>query len=453
MLLVLQNSTFRRLYAAQTISLLGDALTWVGLALLAVNLAGDRSPTILATALTCRIIAFIICAPIAGIIADKFDRKSILVSTHLIRMLLVGLLPFVQAIWELYVIVLLLNIFHACFTPTYQSTIPIITKPQEYTDSMALASVTYQTLTILGPGLAGVMASWLGARTIFWLDSLSFLIAALVIITIRQPLNVANSACKIEAKTSYFSQLTLGTWLLFGDLFLRYALFIQLIVAIIGGQILVNTVSYVQGILYLGEREYGWVMMAFGLGTVIAALIFAMTQTYLARHWLIFTGAILMIIAMSFAHQPTLISLILLWSIAGLGQNSVNLTTQIAIGDRIPKQQQGQVYAAHFAWSHLWWGIAYPLAGWLGSQYPQWMFILAGGGGLFILIIVQLCLGRGATEHEHPSLLHTHQHSDDLWHQHVKIERISTRSIYAHSHYHPIRKHSHFYWKNHHNHH
>jgi hypothetical protein len=73
----LKNSTFARLYTAQTISLLGDALTWVGLALLAVNLAGDRSPTILATALTCRIIAFIVCAPIAGIIADKLGRSRI----------------------------------------------------------------------------------------------------------------------------------------------------------------------------------------------------------------------------------------------------------------------------------------------------------------------------------------------------------------------------------------
>jgi MFS transporter, NRE family, putaive nickel resistance protein len=425
----LNNPTFARLYTAQTISLLGDALTWLGLALLAVDLAGDRSPTILATALTCRIIAFIVCAPIAGIIADKFvggaypkdNRKSIMIGTHLIRMLLVGLLPFVQTIWQLYTIVLLLNIFHACFTPTYQSAIPVVTEPQAYTDSMALASITYQTLTIIGPGLAGAIAGWLGARTIFWLDSCSFFLAALVIISIRQPLNAPNPDRETDRKPSYFSQLTLGTQLLFGDRFLRYALFIQLVGAIIGGQILVNTVSYVQRGLHLGDREYGWVMMAFGIGTVMAALIFAKTQIYLARHWTIFVGAILMIVAMFFAHQPSLINLILLWTIAGIGQNSINLTTQIAIGDRIPKQQHGKVYAAHFAWSHLWWGIAYPLAGWFGTEYPEWMFPLTGGGGLLVLIIVQICLSQGATEHEHSSLSHTHEHTHDLFHQHVSM--------------------------------
>jgi MFS transporter, NRE family, putaive nickel resistance protein len=448
MLQSLKNPTFARLYTAQAISLLGDALTWLGLALLAVELAGDRAPVILATALTCRIIAFIICAPIVGIIADKFDRKLILVGTHLVRMLLVGLLPFVQTIWQLYAIVLIINIFHACFTPTYQATIPIVTKPQEYAPAMALASVTYQTVSIIGPGLAGVVAGWLGARTIFWLDSGSFLLAALVILTIRQPLTVSNSVDKIAAQTSYFSRLTIGTRLLFADRFLRYALALQLLGAIVGGQILVNTVSYVRSTLDLGDREYGWVMMAFGAGMVIAAFIFAAIQKNVARHWVMFGGAILMVVGMFFAHQPSFVGLMILWFLAGIGKNSIDLPTQIAIGERIPKQQQGQVYAAHFAWSHLWWGLAYPLAGWLGTEHPEWMFAIAGSIGLVILIIVQLSFALAATTHEHDAVSHAHSHTHDRSHQHS-----DESGFHAHAHHHPSIEHTHFYWLNRHEHH
>jgi MFS transporter, NRE family, putaive nickel resistance protein len=452
----LKNPTFARLYTAQAISLLGDALTWLGLALLAVELAGDRAPVILATALTFRIVAFIICAPIVGIIADKFDRKLILIGTHLIRMLLVGLLPFVQTIWQLYAIVLIINIFHAGFTPTYQATIPIVTEPQEYAPAMALASVTYQTLSIIGPGLAGVVAGWLGARTIFWLDSGSFLLAALVILTIRQPLTVSNSGEKIAVQTSYFSRLTIwrsqryanGTRLLFADKFLRYALALQLLGAIIGGQILVNTVSYVRSNLNLGDSEYGWVMMAFGAGMVIAAVIFAAIQKNVARHWVMFSGAILMIVAMFFAHQPSFLSLIILWFVAGIGKNSIDLPTQIAIGERIPQQQQGQVYAAHFAWSHLWWGLAYPLAGWLGTAQPEWMFTIAGWIGLVILIIVQLSFALAATTHEHQAVSHAHSHTHTQSHQHSGDD-----GIHVHIHEHPSIAHTHFYWLNHHDHH
>lgn len=454
----LKNSTFARLYTAQAISLLGDALTWLGLALLAIELAGDRASGILATALTCRIIAFIICAPIVGMIADKFDRKLILIGTHLVRMLLVGLLPFVQTIWQLYAIVLVINIFHACFTPTYQATISIVTEPQEYAPAMALASVTYQTLSIIGPGLAGMVASWLGARTIFWLDSGSFLLAALVIFTVRQPLTVANSIDKIEDQASYLSRLTIGTRLLFGDQFLRYALTLQLLGAIVGGQILVNTVNYVRSILQLGDREYGWVMMAFGAGMVVAALIYAAIQKNVARHLVLFGGAILMIMAMFFAHQPSFLSLILLWFCAGIGKNLIDLPTQIAIGERIPKQRQGQVYAAHFAWSHLWWGLAYPLAGWLGIEHPEWMFAISGCIGLSILMIVQLSFALAATTHTHEAVSHAHSHthaatyqgSASLSHQHSHEHEIY---VHAHTHDHPSIEHTHFYLLNHHNHH
>jgi MFS transporter, NRE family, putaive nickel resistance protein len=444
----LKNPTFARLYTAQAISLLGDALTWLGLALLAVELAGDRAPGVLATALTCRIIAFIVCAPIVGMIADKFDRKLILVGTHLVRMLLVGLLPFVQTIWQLYTIVLFINIFHAWFTPTYQATIPTVTQPQEYAPAMALASVTYQTLSMIGPGLAGVMAGWLGARTIFWLDSGSFFLAALVILSVRQPLTVASSSPEVALPTSYFLRLTIGTRLLFGDGFLRYALALQLVGAIIGGQVLVNTVSYINSILHLGDREYGWAMMAFGVGMVIAALIVAATQKYLARHWLLFGGGILMIVSMFFADRSTFFGLILLWLCVGIGKNAIDLPTQIAIGDRIPKHQQGQVYAAHFAWSHLWWGIAYPLAGWLGTAHSEWMFSISGGIGLFVLVVVQLCFAPAASSHEHEAVSHIHNHTHELSHQHGH-----DGGIHVHVHHHPSIEHTHFYWLNHHHHH
>jgi MFS transporter, NRE family, putaive nickel resistance protein len=444
----LKNPTFARLYIAQAISLLGDALTWLGLALLAVEIAGDRAPSILATALTLRILAFIVCAPIVGMIADKFDRQLILVGTHLVRMILVGLLPFVHTIWQLYLVVLAINIFHACFTPTYQATIPVVTKPQEYAPAMALASVTYQTLSMIGPGLAGLVAGWLGARTIFWLDSGSFLLAALIMTTIRQPLTSANDQPELKPPASYFSRLTIGTQLLFGDRFLRYALALQLVGAIIGGQILVNTVSYVRSILWLGDREYGWVMMAFGVGMVISALIIAKVQKYVAWHWVMFCGAILTILPMFFADQSSLLGLIFLWVWIGIGKNAIDLPTQIAIGERMPQHQQGQVYAAHFAWSHLWWGIAYPVAGWLGTNYAEWMFTIASGMGLLILVLAQLRLAPSATAHTHPAVDHRHSHQYDRWHQHS-----SSAGLHVQAHHHPSIEHSHFYWLNDHHHH
>lgn len=185
----LKNKVFAKLYLAQTISLIGDAFTWVGLALLAYQLDKDRSPVILATALTLRVTAFIIFSPFAGVLADKVDRKKILYITHFIRMAIICCLPFINAEWHIYVLVFFLNVFNAFFTPTYRAVIPQIIEGKYYREAVGLSTATYQLLGILGPALAGIVAVWLGARDIFFVDAVSFIISAVLILAIpRQEL-------------------------------------------------------------------------------------------------------------------------------------------------------------------------------------------------------------------------------------------------------------------------
>ena len=74
----LKEPLFARLYIAQTISLLGDAFTWIGIALLAFEFGGNESAKILATALTLRVTAFIIFGSYAGVLADRVNRKTIM---------------------------------------------------------------------------------------------------------------------------------------------------------------------------------------------------------------------------------------------------------------------------------------------------------------------------------------------------------------------------------------
>ncbi|MBS3933332.1 MAG: hypothetical protein KGZ35_03165, partial [Truepera sp.] len=81
----LKNPVFARLYAAQTASLLGDALIWVALALLAFELAGLQAALVLGVALTLRVTAFVVFSPLAGALADRLSRKVIMVTANLAR--------------------------------------------------------------------------------------------------------------------------------------------------------------------------------------------------------------------------------------------------------------------------------------------------------------------------------------------------------------------------------
>jgi MFS transporter, NRE family, putaive nickel resistance protein len=446
----LRNPVFARLYAAQTTNLIGDALTWVGLALLAFELAGKNSGVVLAGALTLRVSAFVLLSPLAGAIADRVDRKRIMVVTHLARMLIVSLLPFVAQVWQIYAIVLALNVFHAFFTPTYTATIPLVTDEAEYPQAIALSSATNQLLGVLGPGLAGSVAAFMGTRQVFFLDALSFLMAAVLILTLPGQLRVKqNQPVRTAGKT--WQDIKEGTTRLLTDPPIRYALAMQLVASITGAQILVNTVGYVQGILHLGNQQYGWVMAAFGIGATLASVGFGIFAQRLARTTFVLMGAALITVALLPASAASLFPLMGFWLVAGVGQSWVNLPTQTLIAERIPKEIQGRVYGAHFAWSHLWWAFSYPLAGWLGSSFPRNSFFWGSLVGLGLLIIIQLTLSpwlrsfstpdrlSSSEQQEQPTIWHDHAHVHDKSHQHKHLLGTLASEPHAHAHAHDLR--------------
>ncbi|RUR83719.1 MFS transporter [Chlorogloeopsis fritschii PCC 6912] len=426
---------------------MGDALTWVGLALLAFELAGDNSAVVLAFALTLRITAFILLSPLAGALADRFDRKLILVTTHCIRMFLVSLLPFVTQVWQVYALIFALNVFNAFFTPTYQATIPLVTGQNDYPQAIALSNATYQLLGVLGPGIAGSVAALIGARQIFFLDALSFLIAAVFIFTLPGQLRVEQSQQPSTTRGRTWRDVRDGTTRLFTDTYIRYALFMQLVASIAGAQILVNSVGYVKGTLKLGNVEYGWVMAAFGIGATLSAVAFGAISQRFRRTTFVLFGAILISLSLLPANYASVSILMVLWLIAGVGQNWVNLPTQTLIADRIPTVIQGRVYGAHFAWSHLWWGISYPLAGWLGSNFAEGEFLYGSLIGLMLLGVVQLILSPPVdeNEHVHANFWHEHEHIHDEHHQHNHHPGIPSGEPHTHPHEHKRIRHSHPY--------
>jgi MFS transporter, NRE family, putaive nickel resistance protein len=442
----LNNPIFRRLYAAQTISLFGDALTWLGLALLAFELAGTSAPIVLAGALTLRVTAFTLLSPLAGAIADRYDRKPILIITHLGRMLLVCLLPFVNSVWQIYALVLGLNIFNAFFAPTYQATIPLVTGADDYPQAIALSGTTYQILGVFGPGIAGVLALFIGARELFFWDGLSFIIAAILIGTLPGNLRSHTTAKARSNVQSVGADIRSGTARLWTDAPIRYGLMMQLVASIAGAQILVNTVSYVRGTLHQTAVEYGWVMMGFGLGATLGAMAIGIYPQYRSKIVTILGGGGLITASLVGANYVGLAPLILLWSIAGFGQSLINLSLQTLIADRTPTDMQGRVYGAHFAWSHLWWAGAYPLAGWLGTTFPDRTFLYGSLIGLVLLSIVQLLLVPDRFAHTHSEYSHIHAHTHDLQHQHDHLGNLEiVTPTHQHPHLHSQLRHTHTY--------
>ncbi len=299
---------------------------------------------------------------------------------------------FRPALWTLYHFFIFDNLtpLSKNHTLIQQRPIPLVANPEEYSQAIALSSTTYQLLGVLGPGLAGSIAAFVGTRQVFFLDGITFLIASILIMTLPKRLIVNRNEQKAKTIGKTLQDIKIGTMSLFHDCDLRYALAMQLVAALSGAAILVNTVGYVQGTLALSKIEYGWVMASFGIGATLASVGLGNFNQKYKQTLLTSIGAIIITIAMLPVNWGNLNILLLLWLIAGIGQPLVNVPTQTLIANKIAIEFQGRVYGAHFAWSHLWWAFSYPLAGWMGSNLSNSYFFYSGIIGVVFLILIHL---------------------------------------------------------------
>ena len=389
----LRNPRFARLYAAQATSQVGDALTWVALALLAYELAGANAAVVLGVALTLRVSAFVVLSPWAGVLADRVERRRLLFLIHHGRAATIALMPFVTDLWQVYALTLLLNAFTAFFTPTNQATVPLLVGRAEAGRAFALSSATTELLGIIGPGLAGVLAAWAGGRTLFYLVAVTFLLAALLTLTL--PSLRANGGG--GAAVDRWRDVRDGSARLWRGPPIRFALLMELVAAITGALILTVTIVRVKDGLGLGDVQYGWAMALYGLGATLASLAFGAAGSRVPRTLIILVGAAVTSVALLPADAAPYLPLLGLWLLAGVGQNWVNLPTETLLAERTEEHAQGRVYGAHFAWSHLWWVFAYPLASLLSTRFPDSAFLYGGLLALASLTLITLGLRRGVT--------------------------------------------------------
>lgn len=102
MLSILANRTYRHLFTAQVVALVGTGLATVALGLLAYDLAGASAGEVLGTALAIKMLAYIGVAPIAAAFAERLPRRAMLVALDLVRALVALTLPFVTQTWQIY---------------------------------------------------------------------------------------------------------------------------------------------------------------------------------------------------------------------------------------------------------------------------------------------------------------------------------------------------------------
>src|SRR6478736_4802387 len=183
-----RNPAFRRLYFAQLISFAGDWFASVALLGLALDLSG--SAAVASLVLVLQTGGYALVAPLSGALADRIDRKRLLVSADIARVpvclgFMLARTP--DTLWIALVCALLLSAFGAFFEPASSAALPNLVDDADLSTANVIQGSAWGVMLAVGAALGGIVAATLGRDAAFIIDAATFAASALLIIGITRP--------------------------------------------------------------------------------------------------------------------------------------------------------------------------------------------------------------------------------------------------------------------------
>lgn len=306
MLSVLRNVTYRRLFAAQAVALIGTGLLTVALGLLAYDLAGSNAGAVLGTALTIKMLAYVGLAPVINALVARWPKKTVLIGADLIRAAMALSLPFITDVWQIYVVIFLLQSASATFTPAFQSLIPtIVTRERDYTRALSLSRLAYDLEALVSPAVAALLLTVLSYNNLFLGTVGGFLFSALMVaITVLPKVPDASGP-----QAPLWHRTTLGARIFWRNRRLRSLLALNLVVAAPTALVLVNTVVYVRDVLHRPDTDLALALACFGVGSMLVALSAPRVLDRFGDRAVMLTGAAVIPVVLAGAATLTLVSL------------------------------------------------------------------------------------------------------------------------------------------------
>ncbi|WP_101256547.1 MFS transporter [Streptomyces barkulensis] len=369
---LLRNRTYRRLFQAQVIALTGTGLATVALGLLAHDIAGAAAGSVLGTALAIKMVAYVLIAPVIGAVADRLPRRALLVGADLIRAGAAFMLPFVDQVWQVYVLIFALQAASAAFTPTFQAVIPqVLPDEDDYTRALSLSRLAYDLESLCSPALAAALLSVTTYNWLFTGTVAGFAGSAALVLSVLLPRPVPSP----PRAGGLHTRVAAGTRLFLAVPRLRALLALDLVVASAGAIVLVNTVVYVRDHLGRPAGDVAIALGAYGAGSMIVALVLPgmldkVPDRAVMLHGALLTAVIfpgLTVITAAGAGAWRWPALLAVWAAFGAASSTVLTPAGRLIRRSAGPADRTELFAAQFSLTHGCWLLTYPLAGWLAT--------------------------------------------------------------------------------------
>jgi MFS family permease len=382
---LLRNTRFLQLWVGQGTSFVGDFVSTVALVVLVVELSGSASAV--GGLLVARLIPTL-ASPLAGVLADRLHRRTVLVTSDLVRAILITGMIFTQNLAVLYVLVFLMGLARTFFNPTIRAAFPSVVGEGDLTRANSLISGTFSFSIMAGPALGGLLVATAGVEVAFALDAATYLVSAACISRIPLPSPRGGEG------ESFLRELRTG----FGYL-ARARIPLAIVVGAFLATLSANAsvpaeIFLAKRVFGAGDAGYGLLVSLLGGGMILGS---ALTGALGDRLNLV-AMYILSIFLTAFALaavgvSPTFALALGAVTVVGVSYGMDNVATDTVLQKRVPDALLGRVFAARFLTYSVGEVLAYPAGGLIVDAVgPRSTYLLTGAAtaaaGLLVLLVI-----------------------------------------------------------------
>lgn len=356
---VFRNRNLRRLNLAFAGSVIGDWAYGVAASVYAYRQGGVAAVGVLEVV---RFVSMAILAPFAALLADKFDRKRVMISADAVRVVLIlaaaMLIEFGGPPLSVYVLAVVTSVVGTAFRPALAALMPSLANhPGELTAANVASSTIESIGFFIGPAIGGLLLAVADIATVYVFNAATFVWSALLVMGLR-PVIAAASAGPADNDTpvteestderpSLFAGVGDGFREIFANRDIRLLIGLAVAQTIVAGASVVFGVAIALDLLDLGNGGVGLLDSALGVGGLLGgfvALILAQRGS-LARDFglgIIMWAAPLFLIAA----WPTLPSTLIAMAIIGIANSVVDVNAYTILQRLVPDEVMGRVFGA-----------------------------------------------------------------------------------------------------------
>jgi MFS family permease len=383
---LLGNARFMQLWAGQAISFVGDAVSMVALVILVVQLTGSASAV--GGALVARLLPTF-ASPLFGVLADRFDRRVVLVASDLVRATLVLGLVFVRDLVLIYGLIFLMGFARTLFNPTIRAAFPSVVGEGDLTRANSLIGSTFSASVTVGPALGGLLVAAVGVSGAFLLDAATYLISAGLLsrIPLPRPQQVGEEVGVLRELRSGFSYLAGAR--------VPLAVMIGAFLTVLATDLAIPAeVFLAKGTFGAGDVGYGLLVSVWGGGMVLGSALMAVLGDRLRLLPIYFLGIFVWALALACTGlSPTFVLALGMLAIAGAANGLDNVVTDTILQRQVPDAFLGRVFSVKYLGYGAGEALAYPAGGMLVDALgPRSTFLLAGimtaAAALVVLLVL-----------------------------------------------------------------